>query len=117
PVMSALELESYGLSWRHAPDVLAHLLPDDRAAVLNRDPYRTAASLDAFAPGDGQRWLAAYGGWLEVADSMLKTLFSPFPPIRGGLAVLRQLGVARALRLVRRSALSVRRLVEELFEG
>src|SRR5690606_6270259 len=63
PVMAGLGLEEYGLSWSHSPDVMAHLLPDDRAVVLNRDPQRTAESLESFAAGDGERWLAAYSDW------------------------------------------------------
>src|SRR5690606_34817819 len=60
PVLRGLGLTDYGVRWRHAPAVLAHLLPDGRAAVLSRDPERTAASVAAFAPGDGERRLAAY---------------------------------------------------------
>jgi len=37
PVLNALELERYGLSWSHAPSVLAHVLPDERCALLCRD--------------------------------------------------------------------------------
>ena len=37
PVLAGLDLPGYGLTWTHAPDVLAHLLPDGRAAVINRD--------------------------------------------------------------------------------
>src|SRR2546423_9618861 len=55
PVLRELDLESYGLVWRHAPAVLAHVLPDDRCAVLHRDVDATAASLDAFSPGDGDQ--------------------------------------------------------------
>mgnify|MGYP001209100448 CR=1 FL=1 len=117
PVMAGLGLEEYGLSWSHSPDVMAHLLPDDRAVVLNRDPQRTAESLESFAAGDGERWLAAYSDWCEVANPILQTLFTPFPPVRGALAVLRRLGTGQALRLARRMALPVRRLGEELFAG
>src|SRR5688572_31649741 len=53
PVLRALRLDQHGLRWRHAPHVLAHLLPDDRAAVLDLQPQRTAESVDAFAAGDG----------------------------------------------------------------
>ena len=55
PVLRALELERHGLSWAHAPAVLAHPLRPDgtAAAVLHRDPERTAAALDAHHPGDG----------------------------------------------------------------
>jgi phytoene dehydrogenase-like protein len=117
PVLRGLDLGAYGLSWRHAPDVLAHLLPDGRAAVLNRDPQGTAASLEAFAPGDGSRWLAAYDDWRTVSGPLLDALFTPFPPVRGGLRMLRRLRTAGALRLARRLVLSSRDLGAELFTG
>ncbi|NED58283.1 NAD(P)/FAD-dependent oxidoreductase, partial [Micromonospora aurantiaca] len=117
PVLDGLDLERHGLSWTHAPDVLAHLLPDGRAAVVNRDLDVTAASLEAFAPGDGERWRHAYADWCQVAEPMLQTITTPFPPVRGGLGLLRQLRVGGALRLGRRLVLPVRKLGAELFEG
>ena len=42
PILSGLELERHGLVWRHAPAVLAHVLPDGRSVLLHRDPLRTA---------------------------------------------------------------------------
>ncbi|GAB3061251.1 phytoene desaturase family protein [Micromonospora schwarzwaldensis] len=117
PVLGGLGLERHGLSWTTAPDVLAHLLPDGRAAVVNRDLDTTAASLEAFAPGDGERWRHAYADWLQVAEPMLDAITSPFPPVRGGVGLLRRLRVAGALRLARRLVLPVRKLGAELFEG
>ncbi|EWM64553.1 phytoene dehydrogenase [Micromonospora sp. M42] len=117
PVLDGLGLERHGLSWTHAPDVLAHLLPDGRAAVVNRDLDTTAASLEAFAPGDGERWRHAYADWRQVAEPMLQTITTPFPPVRGGLGLLRQLRVGGALRLARRLLLPVRKLGAELFQG
>jgi phytoene dehydrogenase-like protein len=117
PVMRGLRLEEYGLAWRHAPDVLAHLLPDGRAAVLNRDPEQTAAGLEEFAPGDGQRWLAAYEQWRQISRPLLDALFTPFPPVRSGLSLLRRLGSAGALRMARRLVLPSRRLGSELLAG
>ncbi|MFD0787039.1 phytoene desaturase family protein, partial [Micromonospora azadirachtae] len=117
PVMRRLDLDRYGLAWRHAPDVLAHLLPDGRAAVLNRDPEVTAASLEAFASGDGAKWLTAYGDWIDVAEPMMETITTPFPPVRGGLALLRQMRVSGALRLARRLVVPIRKLTDELFDG
>ncbi|MEV4811965.1 phytoene desaturase family protein [Micromonospora avicenniae] len=117
PVMRRLDLHRYGLTWRHAPDVLAHLLPDGRAAVLNRDPDVTAASLEAFAPGDGAKWLTAYGDWIDVAEPMMETITTPFPPVRGGLALLRQMRISGALRLARRLVVPIRKLTDELFDG
>src|SRR4051812_45318131 len=56
PVLDRLDLDRYGLTWTHAPAVLAHVFDDGRAAVLSRDLDATAASVDAFAPGDGDAW-------------------------------------------------------------
>lgn len=55
PVIKSLRLAEHGLRWRHAPDVLAHVLPDDRCAVLSRDLDRTAASADEFARATATR--------------------------------------------------------------
>ncbi|MEV0898591.1 NAD(P)/FAD-dependent oxidoreductase [Actinoplanes sp. NPDC049802] len=114
PVMKALDLD---LRWTHAPDVFTHLLPDGRAATVSRDLERTMASMEAFAPGDGERWRTAYREWRGVSDRMLDALFSPFPPVRHGLGLARQLRVGGSLRLARRLILSVRELASELFEG
>jgi phytoene dehydrogenase-like protein len=117
PVLRRLGLEAHGLTWRHAPDVLAHLLPDGRAAVLNRNPALTATSLEAFAPGDGERWIHAYDDWRATSATMLDTLFTPFPPVRPGLRLLKALKPTGALRLARRMVLPTRKLGEELFRG
>jgi phytoene dehydrogenase-like protein len=117
PVLRRLRLNAYGLAWRHAPDVLAHPLPDGRAAVLNRDPRRTAAGLEEFAPGDGERWLAAYEEWRRISRPLMDALFTPFPPVRSGVSLLRRLGSAGALRMARRLVLPSRRLGAELLAG
>ncbi|MFY1632652.1 phytoene desaturase family protein [Solwaraspora sp. WMMB335] len=117
PVLRELRLAEFGLRWRHAPDVVAHLLPDDRAAVVNLDPQRTAESLDAFAVGDGERWLSAYADWRAVSTPLIDALFTPFPPVRAGTSLVRRLRTAGALRLARRLLLPVRQLGRELFTG
>ncbi|GII25688.1 phytoene desaturase family protein [Planosporangium mesophilum] len=117
PVLRELELGEHGLRWTHAPDVAAHLLPDGRAAVLNRDPRRTAASLDEFAPGDGERWLRLYERWLRISDPLMDAILRPFPPIRPSLRLLRRESVADLLRLARRFLASARALGEEVFDG
>jgi len=117
PVISALRLGRYGLAWRHAPDVLGHLLPDGRAVVMSRDAERTAASVEAFADGDGRRWLAAYAEWLRVSPGLVEGLFTPFPPVRSGVSLVRQVRLSGALRLARRFLLPVWVLGDELFRG
>lgn len=117
PVLAELELERYGLRWRHAPDVLAHVLPDNRCVVLSRDIDRTAASVARFAPGDAEAWRRMYGEWLRVRDPLLQAIMRPFPPIRHGAALARALGPARLLRLARTMVQPARAFVEEWFTG
>ncbi|GIE89105.1 phytoene desaturase family protein [Actinoplanes regularis] len=117
PVLRDLELNRYGLTWTHAPAVLAHLLPDGRSATLHRDLARTMASLEEFAAGDGERWRRAYDEWTAVSGRMLDVILRPFPPVRAGLGLARGLGVADSLRLGRRMVLSARELGSELFRG
>jgi phytoene dehydrogenase-like protein len=114
PVMRDLDL---GLRWTHAPDVLTHLLPDGRAATINRELETTMASMEQFAPGDGERWQHAYRDWQDVSAPMLGAVLRPFPPVRAGLSMARVLRTGGALRFARRLVLSVRELGSELFRG
>jgi phytoene dehydrogenase-like protein len=117
PVMRELRLEAYGLHWRHAPQVLAHPLLDGRTAVLSRDVAETAASLEKFAPGDGESWERLYAQWRRIGPDLLAALFRPFPPVRSGLRLLRRMGPAEALRFARFGVQPVRRFGEEQFRG
>jgi phytoene dehydrogenase-like protein len=114
PILKSLDLD---LRWTHAPDVLTHLLPDGRAATINRDLEATMDSMEQFAPGDGARWRDAYRDWRKVSPDVLDAVLRPFPPVRAGLALLRTLRTAGALRLARRLVLSARELGGELFRG
>jgi phytoene dehydrogenase-like protein len=117
PVLAGLGLERYGLRWRHAPIVLAHVLPDDRYVVLDRDEDRTAASVARFEPADGDAWHAECARWRRVGPRLLDALFTPFPPVRGGARLLRDLGVADALRFARFGVQPLRRYADERFGG
>jgi len=117
PVISDLDLPSHGLRWVHAPEVLAHPLAGGDCAVLSTDPDRTAENLDGFAAGDGAAWLAMVEHWKQVRDPLLDALFTPFPPIRPVLTLLRRVGAAGALELARLATLPVRRLGTETFAG
>ncbi|MFD5827757.1 phytoene desaturase family protein [Lentzea sp. NPDC060358] len=114
PVIGALNLD---VQWQHAPAVLAHVLPDDRVALLSRDVEVTSKSVGAFAHVDAERWQAEHARWMSIRDAVLDSLMRPFPPVRGALSLLRSAGVGDALRLARTLTLPVRRLGEELFEG
>ncbi|MCW2898897.1 MAG: NAD(P)/FAD-dependent oxidoreductase [Streptosporangiaceae bacterium] len=118
PAMRRLELERHGLRWRHAPAVLAHPTPDGRCAVLERDPERTAASLEELGQGDGAAWLRLYSLWQYVGDDLIAALFSPFPPVRAAAVLaVKARRSGNALSLARLMALPVRRMGEEEFGG
>src|SRR6202012_5567012 len=102
---------------RHSPTALAHVLPDDRCAVISRDLDATAASLAAFAPGDGDAWRAEVDQWTRVRDDLLAAIFTPFPPLRAGLGLLRTLGAGEALRFARLATMTSRALGAERFAG
>lgn len=115
--IQSLKLEQYGLSWLHAKEVLAHPLPDGRAAVLSRDLARTAASLDDLGAGDGAAWKRLYGLWQKLGPHLLDALFVPFPPVRSGLRLAATLGPTGLLRFMRFGLLPVRKLTDEEFSG
>jgi phytoene dehydrogenase-like protein len=117
PVLRRLRLHEHGLRWTHAPEVLAHVLPDDRAVLLSRRLATTAASVDAFGGGDGQRWVDLVSRWRAAREPLLAALLGPMPPLRPTAALVRRLGPAGVLRLARLATLSVRRLGEEEFVG
>ncbi len=117
PILRDLHLDRYGLRWRHAPAVLAHVLPDDRAAVLSRDLDDTATSLAAFAPADGDAWRAEFARWSRVRDDLLDAIFTPFPPVRAGLRLVRTLGIGDTVRFARLAASTVRAFGQERFGG
>lgn len=117
PAMRALDLEDYGLRWRHAPAVLAHVFPDGRHATISRDLEATAASVASFAPQDALAWRAEFAYWQRVRDHVLDALLRPFPPVRAGTRLLRELGAAESLRLARMLTLPVRVLGRERFAG
>jgi phytoene dehydrogenase-like protein len=117
PVIQSLQLQDYGLAWSHAPDVLAHVFPDNRCAVLSRDLDRTAASLDEFAAGDGAAWRKLVAGWAELEQPLVEALFTPLPALVPASRLLRRLGIGGSLRMARQVLLPVRRFGEELFRG
>jgi phytoene dehydrogenase-like protein len=116
PAIRALELERWGLRWRHGQLVLAHPASDGTCAVLSRDLDETCASLDAFAPGDGDAWRRLYRLWERARSGILRGLVEPAPAPRAALRVALALR-GDTLRLVRLLLLPVRTLGEEHFRG
>jgi phytoene dehydrogenase-like protein len=117
PALRSLELERWGLRWCHGPLVLAHPADDGSCAVLSRDLDETAASLDAFAPGDGDAWRRLMALWERIEAPLLRGMTTPLPPLRAGAELVARLGPRGVLRLARLGLLPARRFAAEHFRG
>jgi phytoene dehydrogenase-like protein len=116
PVFRGLHLEDHGLVWTHAPTVLAHPRAGEPAALLHRDPARTAAGLEEGCHGDGAAWMELQAKWDRMGAPMLGALLRPFPPLRAGIGLAARARLD-ALELARLLVVPVRRLAEERFGG
>jgi phytoene dehydrogenase-like protein len=117
PTIQALELERYGLTWVHAPAVLANPLPDRQWAVLHRDREDTAAALNDQAPGDGDAWMALCRQWDRVGDDVVGALLTPMPPVRSAARLLTRLPGSGGAGFVRMLLRPARSLCQEQFTG
>jgi phytoene dehydrogenase-like protein len=117
PHIRRLELESWGLRWLRSQVAVAHPTRDGSCPAISLDIDETATSLDEFAVGDGDAWRRMYALWERVRAGALGAFFSPFPPVRPVLRLIRELGPEELLRFARFSLLPVRRLGEENFAG
>ena len=117
PALLDLGLEDHGLSWSHAPVVVGHPLSSDDidAPVILADPQDTADLLAQRDPRDGAAWSRLCEQWQAIKEPLVKCLFSPFPPVRGPIQLLRSIGTADAIRLARFLMLPASVMAAELF--
>jgi phytoene dehydrogenase-like protein len=116
PWLQRLELEDHGLEWTRMPASVAHVHSDGRSAMLSNDVEETCASLERFAPGDGEAWRRLYGEWERVGGPFLDALFTPFPPVGPATRLAGALG-RDLLRFLRLAVMPVRRMAQERFGG
>jgi phytoene dehydrogenase-like protein len=115
--MQALDLEGNGMHWRRAPITLAHPQHDGRCALLSTDLDETAKSLESYAAGDGGAWRSMYADFERVSSSLLESMTSPIPPVRGATRLAIKLGPRGMVDFTRQALVSVRRLAQENFAG
>jgi phytoene dehydrogenase-like protein len=81
PFLRALDLESEGLEWIHAPTALAHPLDDGSAAVLETSIEATAEGVGA----DGRAYRRAVGPfverWQDLVEDILRPIRGPGHPL------------------------------------
>ncbi|MBA2348030.1 MAG: NAD(P)/FAD-dependent oxidoreductase, partial [Solirubrobacterales bacterium] len=73
PVFAGMPLERHGLEWVHPEACVAHTLDSERSAVLYRSLDRTAGSLDALRPGDGEAWADFARPYVDASDAVRAT--------------------------------------------
>jgi phytoene dehydrogenase-like protein len=117
PVFSDLGLTRIGLEWVRSPTAVCHVLADGRTVSLHSNPHDTAADLEAINAGDGARWLAAYAHWRRVSSPFVHALLDPFPPVRAGLGLARELGPSGLTAFARLALLDAWQMSHELFAG
>lgn len=115
--IAQLDLERWGLRWRHAPAVLAHPLAEAPAAVLYRSAEATATRLGEAEPGDGDGWLRLHDRWTRQGRAVLRALVAPYPSMGAGALALRRIGPRDLLTFARFLMLPVRRLADEHVRG
>ena len=115
--LASFALEDHGLTWRHAPAVLGHPLPDGSWAMLHRDREVTAALLEEQYAGDGAAWLQLCSSWDRVGESLVSGLLTPFPPVRALPGLLRGLPGAGGADFVKMLLTPATTLGRQLFGG
>ena len=63
PVLKAMDLDRFGLTWSHAPAVVGSPDPGGGWALIQHDPRDTAEGLERLHPGDGDAWERMYRDW------------------------------------------------------
>ncbi len=117
PVFAKMPLADHGLRWIHPPACLAHPLPDGSAIALYRGLDQTVASLEALAPGDGERWRAFASPYVAHFDALRSTMLSGFPPLRGPARLTLGIGPAGMARFTQLLFSSAQTFGERLFAG
>jgi phytoene dehydrogenase-like protein len=117
PVFARMPLERHGLRWVHPRACMAHPLPDGRAIGLYRELERTAASLDAVHPGEGERWRAFAEPYVRAFDALRDTMLAGFPPVLGPARLTAEIGPVRMAQFARLLFGPARALAERLFQS
>ncbi|MFI4998252.1 MAG: phytoene desaturase family protein [Reyranellales bacterium] len=81
-IVSDLELERYGLTFVRPDPTLVQPLDVGKLYVGWRDPKRNQAQLEAFAPGEAQRYDAFFVYLQRFADRLGISIFEPPPTLQ-----------------------------------
>jgi len=116
PALTSLQLERHGLRWARSPLALAHPSSDGTCPGLAATTEETAALLERWSPGDGERWHALLRWWERYGPPILESFLGPWPPVKGPLRLAARANV-ELLELARFLLLPARTMGCELFSG
>jgi phytoene dehydrogenase-like protein len=116
PAFRSLQLEGHGLAWARSPLALAHPSSDGTCPALAATPEETAAILDRWSPGDGERWHALMRWWEAYGPPIVESFLGPWPPVKGPIRLLAR-ARTELLELARFLLLPARTMGLELFTG
>ncbi len=116
PAFGSLQLERHGLRWARSPLALAHPSSDGTCPGLAATTDETAALLDRWSPGDGERWQALLRWWERYGPPIIESFLGPWPPVRGPIRLAARANV-ELLELARFLLLPARIMGHELFSG
>ena len=116
PPMRSLQLERHGLEWMRSPLALAHPSSDGTCPAVGATPEETAAILDRWSPGDGERWHALMRWWDAYGQPIIDSFLGPWPPVKGPIRLLAR-ARSELLELSRFLLLPARTMGCELFSG
>jgi phytoene dehydrogenase-like protein len=117
PVFRRWDLERFGLSWVHPGVAMAHPLEDGDCVSLHRDLGLTVESLNRRGSGDGDRWAAFAQPYLAGFDAVRATVLGGFPPLRGGVGMLRRLGIQQSMEFLELTLSPASTVAEDLFRA
>jgi len=116
PSLLSLRLERHGLAWARAPLALAHPSSDGTCPGLAATTDETAALLERWSPGDGERWQRLMRWWGCYGPPIIESFLGPWPPVKGPLRLAARANV-ELLELARFLLLPARTMGQELFDG
>ena len=116
PSFESLHLERHGLRWARSPLAVAHPSSDGTCPAVAGTTDETAALLDRWSPGDGERWQALLAWWHRYGPPIVESFLGPWPPIKGPIRLAARANV-ELLELARFLLLPARTMGQELFSG
>ena len=111
PAFQSLQLENFGLVWKHGRFESCHPAPDETYACIARDTELTVQHFGS--PKDGEQWRRIAQWYQSIEPRLLQALLRPFPPVGPAL----RLGPKHMLEMARVATSRPDKLAKRWFES